>query len=85
MRKKIFALLVICSFILPTVFASDEWPMFRHDPQHTGYTDCEMPDELELLWKYKTGDKVMSSPAVADGKVYIGSHDGYLYSLSFLN
>ena len=55
--------------------------MFRHDPQHTGYTDCEMPDELELLWKYKTGGPVASSPAVVNGKVYFGSDDYHLYCL----
>ena len=55
--------------------------MFRHDPQHTGYTDCEMPDELELLWKYKTGGRVASSPAVVNDKVYFGSWDTYFYCL----
>ena len=55
--------------------------MFKHDPQHTGYTDCEMPDELELLWKFETGGTVYSSPSIADGKVYFGSHDSYLYCL----
>jgi len=55
--------------------------MFGHDPQHTGYTDCEMPDEMELLWKYKTSSHVDSSPAVVDGKIYFGSEDNYLYCL----
>ena len=62
--------------------SDDDWPMFQHDPQHTGYTDCEMPDELELLWKFETEDSIhSSSPAVVNGKVYIGSHDGYIYCL----
>jgi len=59
----------------------NNWPMFRHDPQHTGYNDCIMSDHLELLWKYKTGDWVRSSPTVVDGKLYIGSRDKYLYCL----
>jgi len=80
-NKKIFCFLFFILFLLPIAFASDDWPMFRHDPQHTGYTDCEMPDELELLWKYKTGDWVFSSPAVVNGKVYFGSYDNYLYCL----
>ncbi|HEC92120.1 MAG TPA: serine/threonine protein kinase, partial [Candidatus Atribacteria bacterium] len=80
-NKKIVVLLVICSFLLPIVLSSDDWPMFRHDPQHTGYTDCEMPNELELLWKYGTDSNIASSPAVVNGKVYFGSWDGYLYCL----
>jgi len=33
----------------------------------------------ELVWKFKTGDKVRSSPAIAGGKLYIGSDDGFVY------
>ena len=36
----------------------------------------------KLIWKYTTKDQiVVSSPAIADGKVYIGSNDGKLYAL----
>ena len=35
----------------------------------------------QILWKFKTGDIVESSPAVADGMVYFGSFDGYLYAV----
>ena len=35
----------------------------------------------KLVWKYATGDPVVSSPAVADGIVYIGSEDGKVYAL----
>jgi hypothetical protein len=31
------------------------------------------------VWSYTTGDSVLSSPAVADGKVYVGSMDGKVY------
>ncbi len=34
------------------------------------------------LWHYRTGDGVYSSPAVADGVVFVGSDDGALYALS---
>ena len=36
----------------------------------------------ELRWWYRTGDAVVSSPAVVDGVVYVGSGDGYLYAVS---
>ena len=35
-----------------------------------------------LLWNYTTGDKVTSSPAVADGYVYFGSYDGNVYAIN---
>ena len=34
------------------------------------------------LWSYTTGDVVRSSPAVANGVVYISSDDEYLYALN---
>ena len=34
------------------------------------------------LWSYTTGNSVLCSPAVANGVVYIGSDDGFLYALN---
>ena len=34
-----------------------------------------------LKWKFKTGDVVHASPAIADGMVFIGSWDSYFYAL----
>jgi outer membrane protein assembly factor BamB len=35
-----------------------------------------------LQWKYKTGDHIISSPAIgSDGTLYLGSFDHYLYAL----
>jgi hypothetical protein len=33
----------------------------------------------EKLWKYPFEDQVYSSPAVANGRVFVASHDGYVY------
>ena len=35
----------------------------------------------ELVWKFQTGGRVRSSPAVSDGVIYFGSEDGYLYAV----
>ena len=35
----------------------------------------------KLLWKYKTGDRIVSSPWPADGVIYVGCDDGFLYAL----
>jgi len=58
------------------------WPTFRDNIQHTGYNSGNAPHKLsELMWKFKTEDDVVSSPAVADGMVFFGSHDYYLYAV----
>ena len=35
----------------------------------------------ELIWSYTTGNNVWSSPAISNGKVYIGSQDNKIYCL----
>jgi outer membrane protein assembly factor BamB len=35
----------------------------------------------ELKWKFKTGDVVHASPAIADGTVFVGSWDSYFYAI----
>jgi len=48
------------------------------DPLHAGYTG-----ESALKWRYQTGSGVSSSPAIgADGTVYVGSSDSYLYAFN---
>jgi outer membrane protein assembly factor BamB len=31
---------------------TDDWPMFMHDPQHTGYSTSSVPVCPEKVWKY---------------------------------
>ena len=60
---------------------ADWWPMFHHDLNHSGYSTADTPETNKVTWTYATGDWVYSSPAVSDGKVYIGSDDGNVYCL----
>jgi len=56
--------------------------MFRANLQRTGVYNTKGVHQLtELKWKFKTEDKVFSSPAIADGVVYFGSNDGNLYAV----
>ena len=64
---------------------SDDWPMFNHDLSHTGYSSSSAPKTNQVLWTFTTGDAVETSPAVADGMVYVGSDDGYVYALNVFN
>jgi outer membrane protein assembly factor BamB len=62
---------------------ANDWSTFRHDPGHSGYTAGDNPtDSVKLLWSYKTGRMVQSSPAVANGYVFVGSRDSQLFCLN---
>ena len=60
---------------------SDDWSMYRHDPQGTGSTTNPALSN-SLIWNFNTRDKIHSSPAIANGIVYQGSNDGYIYALN---
>ncbi len=54
------------------------WPMFRHDPAHSGRTAYTGPPTPESAWTFQTRDGVVSSPTIAgDGTIYVGS--GWYY------
>lgn len=36
---------------------------------------------LQPAWTFRTGGKIFSTPAIADGKLVVGSSDTYIYSL----
>ena len=60
------------------------WAMWRGSTENPGVAVDQIgPVALNLgpTWTYETGAGISSSPAVADGKVFIGSFDGYLYCL----
>lgn len=59
--------------------SSDDWPMYLHDPAHTGATTSKGPTEPVELWRFPVGDDVRSSAAVVNGVVYVGG-DG-IYAL----
>ncbi|MEW6222229.1 MAG: PQQ-binding-like beta-propeller repeat protein [Candidatus Hadarchaeota archaeon] len=63
---------------------SDDWPMYRHDLAHTGYTTSKVPKAPNLLWEFDGGG-VVNSPAVVNGKVYFGSWNNAFYALDAEN
>jgi outer membrane protein assembly factor BamB len=63
-------------------FPSDAFVMFRGNAQHTGTFDAQIPEELtEYRWKFKTMGEVFSSPALSEGRVFVGSKDQNIYAL----
>ena len=75
-RIGLFVAIYWCS-----VWAQDV-PMFRGNLQHTGvYSAAGAPRLNGIKWKFQTGGRVISSPAVMNGVVYAGSTDGNLYAV----
>ena len=62
---------------------TDWWPMFHHDPSHTGTSTSAGPTTNNTMWTYGMGEfwDVSSSPAVVGGLVYMG-FGGELHCLS---
>ena len=59
--------------ILWPSLADSPWPMFLHDPQHTGRSSYIGAQEGELEWSFPAGGEIFSSPAIGDdGTLYFG-------------
>jgi len=60
----------------------DEWPMFHGELNHTGEAHTTTTIGRCPFWSYTTGDALWSSPAVANGRVFVGSLDHKVYCLN---
>ncbi len=66
----------------PPGLSPTSWPMYRGSPDLRGVAPGALPEHLSLRWQFKTEGPVLSSAAVENGRVFIGSGDGQLYALS---
>lgn len=66
--------------------STDSWPMFRHNPQHTGFSNATAPVDNKttaLMWLNSTDGIIgFSSPAIYAGYLFIGAKDGYMYAFN---
>lgn len=44
--------------------ADSPWPMFMHDPQHTGRSPYEGPSQGEVNWEFQLGTEMFSNPVI---------------------
>jgi outer membrane protein assembly factor BamB len=70
------AFIFSCTFAFP-----QDTPMFRNDLGHSGIHAGGTAQFHDVKWKFKTHGEVNSSPAIADGVIFIGSNDGSLYAI----
>jgi eukaryotic-like serine/threonine-protein kinase len=55
---------------------------FRGNPQHSGvYDSAGVTKFSRVKWKFHTSGRVISSPAVSGGVVFVGGTDGNLYAV----
>jgi outer membrane protein assembly factor BamB len=52
----------------------NDWPMYRHDALRSGCAGCDLPVQLEPLWKRKLGGPI-SQPVVADGLLFTAEQE----------
>ncbi|MFH1459664.1 MAG: PQQ-binding-like beta-propeller repeat protein [Candidatus Omnitrophota bacterium] len=79
MRKIIFVLLIL--FLCSRQGFCADWPMFRKDSVHSGQSTELLQPPLSLKWKFEIKEKIISSPCVYQGKLFIGARDNNLYAL----
>jgi outer membrane protein assembly factor BamB len=72
-------LLLFLLLVVPNAMAQTT---FHGNIARTGVYESPGPKQLPgVKWTFKTGGPIFSSPAVADGVVYIGSTDAYIYAV----
>ncbi|MFN3242661.1 MAG: PQQ-binding-like beta-propeller repeat protein [Planctomycetota bacterium] len=60
---------------------STEWPHYRGNPQLHGVSAARLGDQPTLAWRFDTAGDILSSPVIANGLVYIGSTDNFVYAI----
>ena len=75
---------LVVAAAVPSALAAQD-AMFRGGPSHNGVYASSAPTLRTVAWKFKTGGRVLSSPVVADGVLYVGASDGTVYALDATN
>ena len=60
---------------------ADGWSQFRGNARLTGIATSAPPAAPALRWSYEAGEAIDSSPAIADGSVYVGTSNGDLVAI----
>ncbi|NOQ48607.1 MAG: PQQ-binding-like beta-propeller repeat protein [Methanococcoides sp.] len=72
----LICIVTVSSNVLATPTMEDEWHQYQKDAQHIGFTNSDAPDTSTILWTSgEIGAISGSSPAIAEGKVYVNCGD----------
>jgi len=76
---KLARLIAVCAapfFLSSATAAQPSAAMFRSDAAHLGVFQSAAPTLHSVRWRYHVNGSFISSPAVADGIVFVGGSDG---------
>ncbi len=74
--------IAICLASNAAANAADTWPLFRGNTLATGIAEGTLPENLEVLWKFKGKEGGFEATAVIDDSlVFVGSLDGNFYAI----
>ena len=69
-------------FVLCCRFSQPLLSQWQNGNDHHGfYSQTRIENQPSLQWKFATYGAVRSTPAVTEGKIIVGSSDGYMYCL----
>lgn len=77
---KRFPYLLTCLMLVPLSTACQQTYLATPTPAIFPPTNTPIPPAGTVLWTIQTAGAIYSSPAVAEGMVYFGSDDGWLYA-----
>lgn len=72
----LICIVTMSSNVLATATMEDEWHQYQKNAQHIGFTNSDAPDTNTILWTSGSIGAISgSSPAIAEGKVYVNCGD----------
>jgi outer membrane protein assembly factor BamB len=82
MKRAELLYLMVCLYLAVCLPSANAQSTFHGNNARTGVYESSGPTKFGgVKWTFKTGGPVVSSPVTADGTLYIGSWDGYVYAL----
>lgn len=78
--KPIWALTLFCCLCGAVTPGADEWPIFHHDLQHTGFSSSRMPPHLRETWMYKECRGPEARIVISEGRLFVTDYY-IIYSL----
>ncbi len=58
-----------------------EWPTYHGGYSLEGVGETAPPDQPEVVWKFKAGQRIDQPPIAGGGRIYFGTSKGTLYAL----
>jgi outer membrane protein assembly factor BamB len=76
-------LLATCTSSAPNseMDSRKNWPLFRGNPELSGYSEVRLPEKPALLWSYKSNARTASSPVIYNQTVYWSDKRGHIYGI----